>query len=129
MEEDAAVPIGISEALTIVQGGETRDPDIGKIEATLDFDALRVMSILEEHRELRKMRLQWSRWILGCIVAIVVFDFLLITAAGFNIVRYENSYIIPAFLGESIINIIGLAVVIVKFLFSDHNLSTKDGAH
>jgi hypothetical protein len=74
-------------------------------------------------RELEKsgvinMRAYWSKWILACIVVIVVFDCYLMLALGYGWASYSNATFIPVFIGESILKIFGLAYIVVNYLFS-----------
>ena len=126
MADGVVESIKIGEAISLIKESNQKDLNSGKAEDVLEYQSMRVMAILEERMELRSMRLRWSNWILGCIVAIVVVDFILVGSVGFGLAKFPDSFTLPAFLGESIINIIGLAVIIVKFLFSDKNDLPKE---
>jgi len=78
-----------------------------------------------ERLQFQKLRIRWSNWILGCIVGITFFDFYIIFNIGFGWMNFDNKFIIPAFLGESIIKVIGLAIIIVRFLFSKDSLAKE----
>jgi len=112
-------PITRADAINLVKKADVSPLNTNHAEAELEYSRLRIQAILEERKEVRNMRIRWSNWILGCIVAIVAVDFLLVGAVGFGWAKFPDGYTLPAFLGESIINIIGLAVIIVRFLFSD----------
>ena len=112
-------PIKREEAITLVQEAPTKTLNVENVEWLLQYRSNRVGAILEERKELRGMRIRWSNWTLGCIVAIVCFDFIIVGAAGLGWIKFSNNYVLPAFLAESIINVIGLAVIIVKYLFSN----------
>lgn len=127
MASDDADPIKRTDAINLVkEGTNVKSFNSEKSEGVLEYGRLRVEAILQERLELRAMRLRWSNWILVCIVSIVCFDFLLVGAAGIGLAKFSDSYTLPAFLGESIINIIGLAIIIVRFLFSDKNELPKE---
>ncbi len=78
---------------------------------------------IEEKREIIAMRKSWSTWILRSIIAIIAFDFLIIILIGIKLLNFEG-YIVPIFITESLIKVLGLAIIIVNFLFNkkDKNL-------
>lgn len=78
-----------------------------------------------ERIEIRKMRLRWSNGILGSIVAVIGFDFFIVLNIGYGWMSFNN-IIFPVFIVESIIKIIGLAFIIVRFLFSDESFRKSD---
>ncbi len=118
--------IGVSEAISLIQGVPTNPFNSEKADWQLQYASLRVQAILEERKELRNMRIRWSNWILICIIAIVIFNFLVVSFVGFGIVTFPEENILPAFLAQSLINVIGLAIIIVKYLFSNWGELPKD---
>lgn len=78
---------------------------------------------LKERIEVIRMRGVWSYWLLGVIVAIVFFDFVVILAVGFKWIIFDKSYIVPFFVGESLIKTLGLALIVVRFLFNEKFIS------
>jgi len=114
--------INIDEAASLVQQAPQTLANVEKFEkneSLLQYQSLRLQAILQERSELRSMRIRWSNWILWCIVAIVAFDLLVVAGAGLDLLHFSNAFELPAFLAQSLINIIGLAVIIVKYLFSN----------
>lgn len=76
----------------------------------------------KERADIMKMRKSWSRWILACIVAIVFLDFVLIFLLGYKSITLDG-LAFPAFIADGVIKIIGLAAIVVNFLFNKDSLS------
>lgn len=70
----------------------------------------------QESLDIIKMRKSWSTWMLITIVSINVFDFAVVILAGLSILKFEG-WIMPVFIGDTLLKTIGLAVIIVNFLF------------
>lgn len=87
------------------------------------LEDLRLEAILirQEKEDIMDMRRNWSKWILGTIVAIVLLDFILIFLLGFKLVDFEG-WEFPAFIADGVIKIIGLAAIVVNFLFNKDSL-------
>lgn len=87
----------------------------------LQRESLRAELQLKEQREIIEMRGQWSWWVLACIVSINIFDFLVIGALGFHWISFEG-YVIPVFIADSLLKTLGLAAIIVNFLFNERSI-------
>lgn len=74
----------------------------------------------EEKEDIIKLRRRWSNWILACIILIAISDIAIVFFIGLGLLKFQNNYALPAFIGESIIKIIVLAIIIVKFLFNSN---------
>jgi len=74
---------------------------------------------LKERNDIIRMRRRWANWLLVAILAIIVFDFFVIACVGFGWMKFNKGYIIPFFVGESLIKTLGLAIIVVKFLFNE----------
>lgn len=86
------------------------------------------MLIAKERQEIIQMRSRWSNWILFVIVAISFFDMVLIIGIGRMWFVFNNSYSVPLFIGESLIKLLGLAFLIVHFLFNNNSMGkNKNG--
>ena len=72
------------------------------------------------------MRKRWSGWILFTIVVIVVFNIFVIIMTGFRMMEFSSDIVLPFFLGESLLQTIGLAAIIVKFLFHKDSLGNPN---
>lgn len=88
---------------------------------------LRAEAVLnrQERADIMRMRKGWSLWILACIVGIVLFDFLLVFLLGFGVMKFEGQWEFPAFIADGVIKIIGLAAIVVNFLFNKDSLSAR----
>ncbi|MDP2193325.1 MAG: hypothetical protein Q8K36_02215 [Alphaproteobacteria bacterium] len=63
-------------------------------------------------------RKRWSYFIMGAIAIIIFFDMILTILVGRDILNFEkyNGFVITA-LGKTTLEIFGLAILVVKFLF------------
>ena len=80
---------------------------------------------LKERQELIGMRGKWSSGVLALLVLIVFSDLAFIWALGFGIISFSNDLIVPAFIADSLIKTIGLAAIIVGFLFNKDSVGGK----
>lgn len=80
----------------------------------------------EERRDILRMRRSWSMWILVSILAIVAFDIFVVLALGFGWIQFQQDYILPTFIAESLLKIFGLALIVVKFLFNKEDLMQSE---
>ncbi|MFC1622957.1 hypothetical protein ACFL16_01010 [Patescibacteria group bacterium] len=71
------------------------------------------------------MRKGWSGWILASIVVITFFDIGLIVAIGRGVLVFNNNLQVPFFVGESLLKVLGLAFLIVNFLFNKDSMENK----
>jgi len=109
------------QALNILKKDKTLDDRMDFHERVLRME-LEERSILsrlhaEERSNIIDMRSNWSFWILFCIVLIVVFDAALVLLLGSHTLSFESPWAIPAFIIDSLAKVLGLAAIIVKFLF------------
>jgi hypothetical protein len=75
-----------------------------------------------EKDEIIDMRTRWSYWLLYIVIAITVFDAIVVFLVGLNILSFQEGYILPIFIGEGFLKVIGLALIVVKFLFNEKSL-------
>lgn len=75
----------------------------------------------KEKGDILKMRRLWSKWLLGLIVFIVLFDSFIIIGLGFNIIQFTAEYLVPAFIVENLVKVFGLAYIVVNFLFPNED--------
>lgn len=80
---------------------------------------------LKERNDVIEMRRTWSFWLLRAIIWIIVMDFAVIFLVGLNLMSFKNSYIVPFFIGESLIKTLGLALIVVKFLFNEKSIFSR----
>lgn len=112
------------EALRIIENIRPVKVDTGDILDRYNFlekKKSRAELEAEEKEDIIKLRRRWSNWILFCIILIAISDIAIVFFIGFNLFKFQNNYVMPAFIGESIIKIIVLAVIIVKFLFNSNS--------
>ena len=76
---------------------------------------------LKEHEAINRMRQTWSRWLLACIVGIVLFDFCFLIFLGIGGLYYDSQALTFSFVGQDLVKIGGLAYIVVNFLFDKNN--------
>lgn len=82
---------------------------------------------LDGVRKFYKMRSDWSGFIMKCIGASIAFHIVLTFLVGFDILDFkEYKWFLPIIVTENFLQIIGLAVIVVKFLFQDHDKSSEE---
>lgn len=93
------------------------DPSIRNIDV-LELEKKKAEVMVQERKDIISMRRNWSWGILTAIISIVLFDFFIITAVGFGWMMFSETYLVPMFIAESLIKIVGLAYIVVNFLFN-----------
>lgn len=81
---------------------------------------------IKERNDVIKMRRFWSYSLLITILTIVFFDILIVFLIGFKFMIFEEGYIVPFFIGESLIKTLGLTVIVVRYLFNTKDSQGKD---
>ena len=124
MENEA--PVSPADAVTLVNTRNGGLVPFSQKKAEEELEKTHLFALLEakEMEALQEMRGSWSTWILRCIVWIVLFDFIVVTCVGTGLMKFDG-ITLPIFLGESIVKVIGLALVIVGFLFSKDSFLGK----
>lgn len=84
--------------------------ELEKLSAESELDA-------DEQSDIIRMRNRWSNWLLGALLVIMGFDLILITLVGFNVWSFEGK-VLPIFIFDSLLKVIGLAYIVVNFLFN-----------
>ncbi len=75
---------------------------------------------LEGLADFYKLRRKWSWFIMGSIFALITFHMVLTTLVGLNVLDYHKyPWFLTVVVTEHLIQIVALAVIVVKFLFSD----------
>lgn len=121
----------VEEAKTILRteapGVPVTASDLDMEEALHIIEDERIMARIqaEEKMAIIDMRSTWSVWLLRAIVAITLFDFVVIVAVGLHWFNFSENYIVPIFIGDSFLKTIGLALIVVGFLFNKDTLSKK----
>ena len=74
---------------------------------------------LKDHFEHKK---KWSWMLLGALVLMILFQMVLLVLVGSNVLDFtEYDWLLPAVLIQYLTQIVGLAVFVVRSLFSDPN--------
>ncbi len=81
---------------------------------------------LEERKDLVSFRRKWSNWVLFFVGWIVIVNTIIIFLLGVGILRFSSDIVIPYFIGDSVIKTIGLAFIIVHFLFSKDSMGGRN---
>lgn len=103
------------------------DDDVAEDRAKLELEReiSEAMLAARERADLIGMRKSWSEWTLFVIVSVTVFDMALILLIGTESLKFDNNLQITFFIGESLIKVLGLAFLIVNFLFNHKSLGNK----
>lgn len=119
--ENAAV--NKSEAIQLVEGIDGVDGlKLALMKSALEQSQNDAELKAQEKKELILMRGRWSTGVFLLLIFIIVTDTLFIYAVGLGWLHFENSFIIPTFIGEGLIKTIGLAYIIVRFLFNKDSI-------
>lgn len=113
--------IGRDEAVEILKGSE----GLNRAEAFGVFDVINKLENdkqqaelrAEEYKQILSLRKSWSKWILIAVCVIIFSDVILIFFIGAGWLKFTNDIVVPFFIGESFLKTIGLALIIVNFLF------------
>lgn len=74
---------------------------------------------LDGREQFFQLRGNWSGWLIGWISALIIFEIALTLAVGLGYLNYlEYKWFLPIVFGQSFLQIIGMGVVIVKFLYA-----------
>jgi len=112
--------IGREEALNLLQTHGLKISSIEEIGIINDLENQKLDADLngEERIDIIVMRKQWSRWILFAILLIIISDIIFVSLIGLRVFKFDNNnWIVPAFIGDSLVKTLGLAAIIVNFLF------------
>lgn len=81
---------------------------------------------IQEKQDILSFRNYWSPRIFYLILGILLFQGFLVAAIGrgwLDFMRYGS--IISVYLGESVVQVLGLGVIVLKFLFPTNNKSNN----
>jgi hypothetical protein len=75
---------------------------------------------LDGVRRFYKLRTHWSWFLMACIAISLIFHISLTVLVGFKVVDFEKyQWFLPMVITENFAQIIALAIIVVKFLFSE----------
>lgn len=102
---------------TPVDGAAT-EVEIREI-TTLDREKSSIWAQLQiqEYADTLDQRKKWSSALLGLVSFIIIMDFVIVVLVGCNLLTYSSSLALPSFIGASILEIFGLSILVVKYLF------------
>lgn len=88
-----------------------------------DFVKPQRISLTEEDRLEREftgvmeLRKKWGYWVLGMIVAIVIFDMILVITYGLGWLTFNDTNVVIAVIVDSLAKVIGLGMLITDNVF------------
>ena len=106
-------------------GNGNNEKSVNELQEGLSYESTLAFLRAKERKELIEMRGKWSSWVLCLLVFIVGVDTLFVYLVGLNLLKFSNDYIVPTFIGEGLMKTIGLAYIIVNFLFSKDSTETN----
>ncbi len=74
---------------------------------------------LKEKAEFLAFRKQWSTYLLTLVVIIVVFNSFFLLAIGLNILQFQDEWLVRIIFTGSFVEVLGLAKIVVDFLFKE----------
>lgn len=80
---------------------------------------------LREQIEFLNFRKEWSQKLLLLVVFIVAFNALFLVIVGLGWLRYADEWLVRIVITGSFIEVLGLAKIVVEFLFRDYPVTTK----
>jgi hypothetical protein len=99
---------------TLVDQGESSRPIAEKTESEES------LAHLDGLRSFYKLRTKWSKAILWFIIVSLIFQFSITFVVGMDWLNFEKyPWFLPLVVTENFIQIIGLAIIVVKFLFNE----------
>ena len=108
-----------TEAIAMLKDKEAIDHHISVQKRALEIEERSIKTQLwaKERQDIIAMRAGWSQWILRSILLVIISDVVLIFLLGFHIVSFNSYWVVPAFIADGITKTIGLAYIVVNFLF------------
>lgn len=96
-----------------------------RIYQQLEDQKINIKLNFKERSDIIEMRGSWSKCILGAILAVIGVDIIVIFLVGFHYMVFSDVYTLPVFIGESLLKTLGLAFIIVNFLFGKNSLGNN----
>lgn len=76
---------------------------------------------LQEFKEIIEMRRKWGRWMMGIVIAILIFEIALTIAVGLEALVFNDEWFLRIIVLGGISEIIALPIIVVNFLFSNNS--------
>ncbi len=121
---DSEQKIDRQEAIELVR--DASDIDVLKkswIKDQQDREATEAELKLREHHDLINMRSKWSDSVLNLVKIIVFSGIAFSWALGLGWIKFDNNLAVPVFISDSLLKSIGLAYIIVHFLFHKDSMN------
>lgn len=74
---------------------------------------------LQEKFEFLSYRKQWSAYLLTLVVMIVIFNAFFLIAIGLDILQFQDEWLVRIIFVGSFLEVLGLAKIVVDFLFKE----------
>jgi hypothetical protein len=123
--KDAALRLELS-PLAPDPGAPSDEYERGQKLFGLEVNRALLQKRLRQSNEMMSLRKRWSMGLLICVVSIVFLNFVMLFLLGLNIMSFPDPFIFPAFLGQSLLQIVGMGFVIVQFLFHKDSFGLQD---
>lgn len=91
--------------------------DTQAVNEIYDFRSLELK--LQEKEEFLGFRKRWSKYLLTLVVFIVLFNALFLIAVGKSWLRFNDEWLVRIIVTGSFVEVLGLARIVVQFLFSN----------
>ena len=119
MEDRLDRDTAIKEAVSSMSAGDELDEE----QRRLELQALGTQYKLDadEKTDIIRMRRRWSNLLLGALLFLIGFDVVLIIFVGFGWWSFEGRAL-PLFVVDGLVKVIGLALIVVNFLFDKDSL-------
>jgi hypothetical protein len=118
LESGGAAPSSASAASAdpVIDGNQAwesarRELELGRLRSEAELAAT-------EQHDIIAMRGRWSKIILWTIVGINVLDAVVVICSGLGWLHYDQGLTVPLFVADSLLKTLGLAAIIVAFLFN-----------
>lgn len=84
---------------------------------------------IRERIEFLDFRKEWSRNLLWLVIFIVAFNAVFLIAIGMRWLTFEDEWLVRIIFLGSFIEVLGLAKIVVEFLFAEHDPLTGKKIH
>ena len=92
------------------------------LDASTDLEKLKLQLEtlkLQEKSEFLTYRKQWSIYLLTLVIAIVAFNAMFLVTIGLGWLQFEDEWLVRIIFTGSFVEVLGLAKIVVDFLFKE----------
>ena len=122
-----------NEALKLLGTKRSMTPTIPvTLFSQLEDRRMTAMLLAQEKQDIIAMRKKWSGWILLCIVLIVIYDMVMIPLIGVGVFAPQDEgakWLIGLLITENLAKVLGLAYIVVNWLFSGDSVGLLPEKH